>query len=167
MNCDDAFDLLTDPSRPATLELDRHLGLCPRCRQMRDVLEPALALFEGDDPPREPACDSAPARARTAPLLTPEAVQLAERAAGELRRASAGRFAPRRTWTAAASCAAVALVGLAVSFSAALLTGNEPAAPRGAATPVTGTVCLWQSPEQAAEAQSRSIVLSCMACHLD
>ena len=46
MNCDQAFDCLTDSRRRHSAELERHLANCPRCRQMHDTLEPALDLFD-------------------------------------------------------------------------------------------------------------------------
>ncbi|MGH7199198.1 MAG: hypothetical protein ACREJB_01245, partial [Planctomycetaceae bacterium] len=81
MNCDDAFDALTDPARRRDPALAWHLDLCPRCRQMRDVLEPALELF---GPAEEPA-SSGPSAFSAEPFLSPEAVQIAERAAARLR----------------------------------------------------------------------------------
>ena len=46
MNCDDAFDCLTDPRSSRRGELARHLQACPRCREMADTLSPALAGLE-------------------------------------------------------------------------------------------------------------------------
>src|SRR5688572_14840650 len=46
MNCDQAFDNLTDPARRSSPELSRHLASCARCRQMHETLAPALALFD-------------------------------------------------------------------------------------------------------------------------
>ncbi len=48
MNCDEAFEHLTDPNLRDHQELRWHLELCPRCRQMKEILDPALELF---DPP--------------------------------------------------------------------------------------------------------------------
>ena len=48
MNCDEAFEYLTDSSLRDHQELRWHLELCPRCRQMKEILDPALELF---DPP--------------------------------------------------------------------------------------------------------------------
>ena len=45
MNCDQAFDALTNAQLRDTTELDSHLAACPRCRDLADVLEPALGLF--------------------------------------------------------------------------------------------------------------------------
>jgi hypothetical protein len=48
MNCDQAFDYLTNPQLRDAEELQAHFSTCPRCRNLADVLEPALGLF--DDP---------------------------------------------------------------------------------------------------------------------
>lgn len=45
MNCDHAFDCLTDATRRESAELVAHLAQCPRCRDMAEALEPALDLL--------------------------------------------------------------------------------------------------------------------------
>ena len=45
MNCDQAFDALTDNKLRNSNELILHLDSCPRCRDMADMLDPALDLF--------------------------------------------------------------------------------------------------------------------------
>jgi hypothetical protein len=45
MNCDLAFDCLTDPARRQCAELTEHLTRCPRCRDMAEALEPAIDLL--------------------------------------------------------------------------------------------------------------------------
>ncbi len=45
MNCDQAFDALTDNNLRGSNELIQHLDSCPRCRDMADMLDPALDLF--------------------------------------------------------------------------------------------------------------------------
>ena len=46
MNCDHAFECLTDPARRESQALASHLATCPRCRDMADALSPALDLFD-------------------------------------------------------------------------------------------------------------------------
>lgn len=46
MNCDQAFDALTDNNLRGSNELIQHLDGCPRCRDMADMLDPALDLFD-------------------------------------------------------------------------------------------------------------------------
>lgn len=45
MNCDEAFDLITHPTDHNCEELQWHLQLCSRCRQMKETLAPALDTF--------------------------------------------------------------------------------------------------------------------------
>ena len=45
MNCDQVFDALTDNNLRDSNELIQHLDNCPRCRDMADMLDPALDLF--------------------------------------------------------------------------------------------------------------------------
>jgi hypothetical protein len=45
MNCDQAFDALTSRGASSNEALNQHLEACPRCRDMADVLSPALELF--------------------------------------------------------------------------------------------------------------------------
>lgn len=49
MTCDEAFELLTSTTGTQTANLDRHLHNCQRCRQMREVLAPAIELFATAD----------------------------------------------------------------------------------------------------------------------
>lgn len=67
MNCDQAFSALTDVSRRDHTELCEHLDRCPRCRDMAELLDPALNLFgevidhDGEHSPEIPAdssCDT-------------------------------------------------------------------------------------------------------------
>ncbi|NQV26675.1 MAG: hypothetical protein HQ518_20165 [Rhodopirellula sp.] len=46
MNCDQAFDALTDKHVRNSDSLIQHLDDCPRCRDMVDMLAPALNLFD-------------------------------------------------------------------------------------------------------------------------
>lgn len=45
MNCDQAFDALTDTKLRDSDALIEHLDTCPRCRDMSELLDPALDLF--------------------------------------------------------------------------------------------------------------------------
>ena len=44
MNCDTAFDLMTDAGGCQSAALALHLRGCPRCRQMQETLAPALGF---------------------------------------------------------------------------------------------------------------------------
>lgn len=168
MNCDDVFDCLTDPRRGPAPDLERHLSHCPRCRQLREVLSPALSLFAGDDPPREPGGDSFAASGAT-PLLTPEAVQLAERTAHALGLPSRPRR-PARRWTTWTASAAGLLVGGLLTAAAIWWQTDAAgsASNRSAALPpLVADHCLWPTAGSSADAPPRSVILSCVACHLD
>ena len=163
MNCDQAFDVLTDPERRLDQELERHLDACPRCRQMQAVLEPALALFE-EPLPATPAHSSFAAQA---PLLSAETVRLAEREAAVLRRrATSGRFT--RTGVIATLAASAAL--FAMGALTALGLGTAPERTVDSTPPQPAAVaeqCLWSLQEREEESGSaRAVVLSCVSCHL-
>lgn len=49
MNCDEAFDRLTEASGASDDSLQTHLAECPRCRDMAELLRPALDLIQSPD----------------------------------------------------------------------------------------------------------------------
>lgn len=49
MTCDEAFDRLTDPAGASDNLLQTHLAECPRCRDMAELLRPALDLIQSPD----------------------------------------------------------------------------------------------------------------------
>ena len=174
ITCDEAFEALTDPHAIAQPALERHLAACARCRELREVLEPALALFAGEAPveaacpgEREPSADRGGSIVSPAlpasPLLSPAAVLAADQAARRLsarhRRRSVSPAALVRT-------AAVFLVGVATAFGVATIGGDDPHGP-AAIAPAAGT-CLWTTAGQPESQPSRAedVILSCVACHL-
>ncbi|MEZ6047333.1 MAG: hypothetical protein R3C11_17475 [Planctomycetaceae bacterium] len=59
MNCDQAFELITDPrgrlqAHPASDQLEQHLQFCNRCRQMQEVLAPVLEPLQQNESGFEP-----------------------------------------------------------------------------------------------------------------
>ena len=163
MNCDQAFEALTDPGRRHDRELERHLDACPRCRQMQAVLEPALELF---DEPLPASLAHSPSAAQ-APLLSAETVRLAEREAAALRRrVTGGQFT--RTGVIATLAASAALFAMGALTALGLGTASERTVdappPRPAAV---AEQCLWSLQDRQEEPGSaRAIVLSCVSCHL-
>jgi hypothetical protein len=154
MNCDQAFDAMTDPNGPDSAELWRHLSGCPRCRQMYETLEPAMGLFAASDtPPRERPFAS---DVRSAALPLP----MAQRIARQLSLSgTASRGAPprRRLWGAVLA-AAVAGFLLSVGLDSLRLSPPSP----GAAVD-----CPWLYRESAAVEEPASLVTArCVACHL-
>lgn len=163
MNCDQAFDDLTNPLLLDRTELEQHLRDCARCRQMQETLAPALSWMT-DSPadwpgPLSKADDSGP-------LLTVQALQVAERCAVELQ----SRRRPDRKTLIQRGLAltAVALCGMAFGAWGV----DRKAVPSPVAVPVDGkqlTDCLWTQPGREttlAEPSARNIVASCILCHV-
>ncbi len=85
MNCDEAFEQLTDPTLANRDELEQHLQRCPRCRDMDEVLSPALRYFPHGEPDAFSQQPSTWTSSDTdAPFLSTEAVRVAEAAATKL-----------------------------------------------------------------------------------
>jgi hypothetical protein len=173
MNCDDAFDFLTDPSRRDSAALLAHLERCPRCRQMRDVLEPALDLFGGPAPASSALNEAITAAydsdgdTNRASVLSPETLQIAEQAAAQLSSTRAQR-APAKGWPVVAVCryAAVFLVGTLLSLA---LTADRSDRAPDSASPPPASQCTWKNQTQEnwrQELRARQVVQSCVACHL-
>ena len=156
MNCDQAFDYLTDSSRRDSENLARHLEGCGRCRQLRETLEPALGLF--DDLVPEPGTGAFELTARAA---GEDSVRIAEQ--------SAARLSGQRRWSTArfrAGCryAAVFLIGASLAFGVGAIQSDP-----GDDSPPAGSFCAWQNRTESADRGSmdaRAITLSCVACHL-
>ena len=186
MNCDDAFDALTDPAWADTAELAEHLVKCPRCRDLKQVLEPALSLLSGDLPaePAMPAAlpnegrgnddDVASQRA----FLSVEAIGVAEAAAARLAsQSAAGGSRPvvrlpgnRIGGRAVQGVLCAALGGLAV-FCIGLWDGKSDVAPQPSLVPsaIPAGVCTRNAvPQKATQPRenARAVILSCVACHL-
>ena len=128
MNCDQAFDCLTDSHRRHSAELERHLAGCPRCQQMHDTLEPALDLFDGVV--EEPDLSGLVRDSR--PLVSTESRQLAEQTAARL--ATAGGVRRRHgNWIGFVRYAAVfvcgAVVVLVLGTAQQRFGGDPPSAP--------------------------------------
>jgi hypothetical protein len=159
MNCDQAFELMTDPVGSGSPALQRHLERCPRCREMQQTLSPALDWMMAS----EPAPMAGASSHGESPFLTAQAVLVAEQAARSLPKCR------RQNWGVAmrrgAAMAVVAALG--VLFGALLL---EPKSPERPATPVgTLTACLWdqrQLLDQLPDASPRGVVVSCVTCHV-
>lgn len=178
MNCDEAFERLTDPNRRQDDQLRRHLETCPRCRQMQETLEPALSLFDAAlDPTGENW--TPPAIGPDLPELDiffsdhfppADAVDLAERSAAELAAHAEAEHRPAsRHWLYRLGYAAAFLLGGGVTFAFFGLSPHRDKRPSGAARPVVFQRCAWQFHEEADSApkpDSHDVVLSCVACHL-
>ena len=170
MTCDDAFEALTGPGEFSAAELQRHLTGCARCREMSDVLAPALALFAGEAP-TEPACfDDRALAASSATERTGGALlsTAAVRAADEAARGLAARSRRQRrnaTLPGALRIAAVFLLGVASAFGIAGLRSDGNSA---ATESRDDGACLWVSTDTPAAdtLDAEHVILSCVACHL-
>ncbi len=90
MNCDQAFDQMTDLALSDRSELQQHLVRCARCRQMQEILSPAISAFsesEESSGSPEPTSSNAEHVSRSyadSPWLSPDSVQIAEQNAKQL-----------------------------------------------------------------------------------
>lgn len=154
MNCDCAFDLMTDPALDDCAELHAHLDACPRCRQMYETLSPALGLFVSP----ASSCDETSADE----FAAAGGVEIAERVAVRLAQepvvqaAPPGPRRPLQAW-------ACLLAGGLVLASAIGLSVPRSGAP---ATPSTPDQCTWLHREAVpVDQRAEAVVLSCVACH--
>ena len=171
MNCDEAFEYMTDPVLGDSSELKWHLDLCPRCRQMREVLAPALDLLapstvDSEDadstvylPPESPAGNFRDI------FLSTESLAVAERAAESLaRRKKAEQPEPRRRFHWAQLAAVCALVA-AVSIGALVML-SKPKNSNGFTN--TNECLLMKHPrpvESMRQAGAETVIKQCQVCH--
>jgi hypothetical protein len=155
MNCDHAFDLMTDPVLDDCAQLHAHLEACPRCRQMYETLSPALGLFGSSGTARENASADA--------LTAVGSVEIAERVAVRLaREPQLIRTAPSRVHRPLQALACLLAGGL-VLIAAIGLSVPHSAAP---AAPSVNGQCTWLHREVVpANQRAEAVVLSCVACH--
>jgi hypothetical protein len=165
MNCDTAFDLLTDAEGSRSLALARHLDDCPRCRQMRETLAPALEYLWADGAPA-PAREfsgvfEAGREGKRPAFVTVEALSVARQAAADLMTRATS---PRARWRllAARSLQYAAVFAAGLFVASALFEMREHPAP-------AGKVCTRDEARridvQRSDAEIRTLVLSCAACH--
>ncbi len=175
MNCDQAFECLTDPELSSGSELRAHLDGCPRCRDMADILEPALRFVTGEASTDwiGSAWDVAPKIAdRTSqPFLTEQAVRVAEEAASSLLARNRRRMRARRNrWLAATLLAPVIALALFLSEPKSSQTPPEEAySPVGPALgPCTRMTAAMTKPAGDAdrEISAYEVVRACNVCHL-
>lgn len=151
IDCDQAFDCMTDRTRRESPELCGHLETCPRCRQMAETLAPAIDLFAGPVPPWMQA---EPVTTATAPSGT--AVRVARQSA---RRLSTWSRIPRSGW---GSHLFAGVVGAAAGFVAMAFVPPPNAAP--ARVP---PICTWKDRGTAPARDAQTLTRSCVLCHLE
>jgi len=160
MNCDTAFDLMTDARGFRSAALLEHLECCRRCRQMQATLAPALEFLaddhHGDLLPQAMAGDAGRALSATV-----EGVKIAQQAAQDLAMRNE-RPGSRLKRMAGRSLryAAVFAAGAALAFSL-LPVRERPALREGSCT---RSEALRGDLERPAE-KTRALLASCLACH--
>ncbi|MCY2962862.1 MAG: hypothetical protein NT069_04280 [Planctomycetota bacterium] len=173
MTCDDAFELLTGSHTDRPEELQTHLHSCPRCCQMREVLAPAVALFDpaagdGQESPRRE--DHTVTHARSNSAWTDVArVEAAIRESHQVQ-STAGRFrfAPPGL-SQIARGAALVLLGAVTAIGWMDSRHTPPAANGVAGVPEICNRALAAKLAGAGGAtpQALQLAASCIACHHD
>lgn len=169
MNCDQAFNALTDVSRRDHADLCEHLDRCPRCRDMAELLDPALNLFgevidhDSKSSPEIPAHSARDTHAAENSPATDEEFSSAP---------STSRGVQYRPWLSARSrrtkpqqngLRVAAFLMLAAIMMAAMV--NVERASRSSTTIVSLPADCQRN--QATDAASAQIIAGCVACHLN
>ncbi|GAB4152526.1 MAG: hypothetical protein Tsb009_28490 [Planctomycetaceae bacterium] len=181
MNCDQAFDAMTNATGSENAELQYHLEGCPRCREMREVLAPALDLFASSGShTADPDWSTSGATSFSQPMfLSKDAIRIANEAAKDCAMESYApprhvalpkERSPRRQ-TGLRYLVGLCLIAVSVGLGAWGWASSKNAATQP--TAFQAGECLWTArqsaeakPAQDAESNSQQIVLSCVACHL-
>jgi cytochrome c553 len=176
MNCNIAFELMTEPHGGRSLALREHLERCPRCRQMRETLAPALEWladdahvqgleFQAESPARSPMIPPAMPM-----VVTADSVAIARQSAERLSvrcAPSTGRVG-RGIAVIVRSAALVAFGGfLALTLLPGGNSGDRPAerrTPGGDSACRRHDVAAGRAPSQS-PAEIRALIASCAACH--
>lgn len=166
MNCDQAFDCLTNPHQRESDALQRHLNACPRCRDLADALEPALTLF--DD-----ASTSFDAYSTQSEFGCEDDCGCSSQPKANRSNSASGWRSFDREVTSQdqrhrqREGAKVAIVLLLIgAFTAAIAhVGRESPAPLSRVAEIDTDACLRQHID--AHADSAPILAACLACHLD
>lgn len=161
MNCDQAFDVMTDSAQRDSAALQRHLANCPRCRDMAEAFEPALQLFDE-------ACQSSYACLEHdddthCEFASTDDVNNRRRAANE--RSTPNELTRRRLARMEGFKVAVVLVFVGAFTAAITRLGHESPLPLARVSEITTAGCLRQ--ELDPQAQSAPTLAACLACHLD
>lgn len=163
MNCDEAFDRLTDAAATTDAALLRHLAECPRCQAMQQTLSPALNWMKSAAQDEFPS--STPGGWNDSPLLTEAAVAVATSAA----RRAPPRHDVSRDARKALGIALVALCGMAFGVFAIGQPPHSTTTSTAAGLTTPATVCLWPREEgetRIPAGNAQAVVDSCVACHV-
>jgi hypothetical protein len=166
MNCDTAFELMTDAGGCQSAALAQHLGGCPRCRQMQETLAPALGFLADSawsSSAHEPFGDrdEASGNASRHPFLTLEALKVARDAASALSARTETR-PDRRNAVFGRALRFAAVFAAGVVLGLILLENRDRPAPQGkeCARHAAARDGITRS-----DAEVQRLALSCAACH--
>lgn len=150
MNCNQAFDLMTSRHGVCNAELHDHMDQCPRCREMRLTLEPALGAFRADallHSPWEVMSDDR------------EGSEIAVRAAQRL---SAAESISNRSVMGLWGYAGAIVLGAGLVWATFMMNPSSLSMPevhRGEST------CLFQKRTRNSGMTGQQMTESCLACH--
>jgi hypothetical protein len=171
MNCDTAFEVMTDAEECQSAALAQHLRGCPRCRQMQEILSPALGyLVPG--PCATAVHESAGERDEASggggrqPFLTLEALTVARDAASALAARTETWLDRRRSFAGRAlRWAAVFAAGIVLGL--VLVEHHDQTASQERIS--LGKECTRhvaaRDESSRSEAEIQRLALSCAACH--
>jgi hypothetical protein len=171
MNCDTAFELMTDAGGCQSAALAQHLDGCPRCRQMQETLSPALGFLAPagwGSAAHELAAerDEASGSAGRQPFVTLEALAVAREAASALAARTETRPGALNSFT-------VGVLRYAAIFAAGILLGLVFLEQRDQPSPQRmgplGKECTRHAAGRDEISRSgieiQRLALSCAACH--
>lgn len=158
MNCDQAFDALTSHEASENEALAGHLDSCPRCRDMADVLSPALELFAPATLEEQSAASGEavePAMSRSPSASAPESADWIDQAPWR----SSVRSARHTRRDGLKIVGAIALVALlTVGFASIGRDGSS-----GFLSSVSAAECIRDSADPI---PAEKAVAACVSCHL-
>lgn len=159
MNCDQAFDALTSRRASQDEVLIEHLSACPRCRDMADVLSPALELLAPAALEETTAASGEYADRFDRPTTGRESLSESDwvDSAPWRHNVQSARRARRDGLKIVGSIALVAL--LTVAFAS---VGRETPS-SGSLAPATAADCIRNSSEPM---QPERAITACVSCHL-
>lgn len=182
MNCDEAFDAMTDRELFRSDALQQHLKVCTRCRQMSEVLSPALALFDSSERSSpgelEETTDSTSYESLREKILTLDAVILARETAQRLASPTANSRATNTPVTTSrlnmrwlllqVAVAAATSAAVAIAIAMFLPSSSAGPVPRPSSMATTQVCMLKNKPVlDKMRGNSNAVVGSCVACHFE
>ena len=158
MNCDQAFEAMTEPTGTNGADLQIHLQSCRRCREMAEVLSPVMVAL------RETAETLDTFESKNS-LASQESIRVATNVATQFSRRPERRRnrASHKTWLQlGAAFFSGSVLALGVAF---WQPAEEPMKPFLPA--MSAQDCTWQRHDDSLQhASPKNLTLTCVACHL-